>query len=390
MAITTRLSHASDAWSRFWFTPSDPTVLAAIRIVTGIVTLITLFAYGFLTLQELVGEHAWLDLPLRQEQYRETPVPNVPFGWAAAPLSPDTAAGKHPPATRQEQEYIDYFTRRYGVDPRDVREKGDTSWSVWYHVVDPFWMTVIHWAFVLCAVLFTIGLGTRITAVLTWFAVLSYTHRAIASVFGADTMMSVLLLYLMIGPSGAALSVDRWLACWRAKRAGLPAPALQPLVSNTLAVRLIQIHACIIYLAAGVSKLQGFSWWSGQAPWGSIANFEYAPIDFPLYIDFLRGLARTRWLYELLMTVMGLGTLTFEIGYAFLIWRPGFRTLWLWIAVVLHLGIGLFMGLRTFSVLMLAFNLAFVSPATVRWALAALQRLLPGRTIQEKEMVRTA
>src|SRR5580692_7224406 len=120
MAITTRLSHASDAWNRFWFTPSDPTVLAAIRIVTGIVTLITLFAYGF-DLQELVGEHAWLDLPLRQEQYRETPVPNVPFGWPAAPLSPDTAAGKHPPATRQEQEYIDYFTRRYGVDPRDVR-----------------------------------------------------------------------------------------------------------------------------------------------------------------------------------------------------------------------------------------------------------------------------
>ncbi len=270
-----------------------------------------------------------------------------------------------------------------------MSEKGSAVWSVWFHVTDPFWMTVIHWAFVFCSLLFTVGCGTRITGVLTWFAFLSYTQRAISSVFGADVMMSALLLYLIIGPSGAALSVDRWLACLRAKRAGLPPPELRPQVSNTVAVRLIQIHACIIYLAAGISKLQGLSWWTGQAPWGSIANFEYAPVDFPLYIEFMRGLARTRWLYELVMTVTGLGTLAFEIGYAFLIWRPGFRTLWLCMAVGLHLTIGFFMGLRTFGILMLAFNLAFVSPTTVRWALAGLRRALPRRVPNNIEMIAT-
>ena len=251
-------------------------------------------------------------------------------------------------------------------------------------------MNVIHWVFVSFSFLFMIGCGTRITGVLTWFAFLSYTQRAIASIFGADTMMAVLLLYLIIGPSGAALSFDRWFGCWRAKRAGLPPPPLQPMVSSTLAIRLIQVHACIIYLAAGISKLQGFSWWTGQAPWGSIANFEYAPIDYPFYITFLRGLAKTRWLYELVMTVSGLGTLAFKIGYAFLIWRPGFRTVWLWLAVFFHLGIGLFMGLRTFSLLMLAFNLAFVSPDTVRRPWRRYGGHCPGRRLLTKAMLRAA
>ena len=36
--------------------------------------------------------------------------------------------------------------------------------------------------------------------------------------FGMDVMMNICLIYLMIGPSGAALSLDRWLAKGRAQR----------------------------------------------------------------------------------------------------------------------------------------------------------------------------
>jgi hypothetical protein len=82
--------------------------------------------------------------------------------------------------------------------------------------------------------------------------------------------------------------------------------------------------------------------------------------------------------------VGALGTLAFDIGYPFLIWRPAFRTIWLWMAFLLHAGIGMFMGLRTFSILMLAFNLAFVSPETVQWALRKLSpRVLATRGTNE-------
>ncbi len=93
MATSTRLARASDSWNSFWFTPSDPTVLGAIRIVVGIITLLTLMIYG-LDLQELISPNGWMDLPLRQEQYREAPVPDVPFDWAAAPTRPEPTTTK--------------------------------------------------------------------------------------------------------------------------------------------------------------------------------------------------------------------------------------------------------------------------------------------------------
>jgi hypothetical protein len=204
---------------------------------------------------------------------------------------------------------------------------------------------------------------------LTWIGALSYMHRHPAALFGVDTMMNVLLIYLMIGPSGAALSVDRWLQCWWAKRRGLPEPPLAHSMSANLAIRLIQIHICIIYLAAGLSKLQGQAWWLGTAPWGTMANPEYSPMQYPLYIEMLRQVGKTRWGFEIAMALSSLGTLVFEIAYPFVIWRPSLRTLWLWLAVFMHLGIGVFMGLKTFAIMMLAFNMAFLQPETIWWAI---------------------
>jgi len=386
LLVESRLARASASWSRFWFTPADPTVLGAIRILTGLITFYTLVVYCW-DLADIVGPNAWLDLELRREQYRDAPVVRVPFGWNdtnyGPPASEDEKTyqleyikkwGMPPPLpypkTTEEAKGYDEYRARWGIDPRQLMSKGQAIWSVWFHVTDPFWMVVVHGGIMLCSFMFMIGLGTRLTSVLTWVGALSYVHRAPVSVFGVDTMMAVLLLYLMIGPSGAALSVDRLIAKWWARRRGLPVPPLTPSISANLAMRLIQIHACIIYGAAGLAKLQGASWWTGVAPWGTIANFEYAPLQFSIYIDFLEWLAKTRWVFELAMTGGAIGTLVFEIGYPFMIWRPAWRTTWLWMAVLLHLGIGMFMGLRTFSLIMLAFNLAFVSPETVRWALA--------------------
>src|SRR5262249_11626663 len=153
--------------------------------------------------------------------------------------------------------------------------------------------------------LFAIGAAARVTSVLTWFGVISYTQRAPTTVFGMDTMMNILLIYLMIGPSGAALSVDRlirrYVIMWRTLRARRPAPVripVTPLVSANFAIRLIQVHLCIIYLAAGLAKLRGNSWWTGQAVWGTLANPEFSPMHLPLFVGTLRFLCEHRWMWE--------------------------------------------------------------------------------------------
>jgi hypothetical protein len=76
---------------------------------------------------------------------------------------------------------------------------------------------------------------------------------------------------------------------------------------------------------AGLSKLQGQTWWNGTALWLTLGNYEFAPMDLGIYMSFLRFLGRYPWIYDAFMTAGGLFTLTFEIGYTFLIWRPKLR-----------------------------------------------------------------
>jgi hypothetical protein len=128
-----------------------------------------------------------------------------------------------------------------------------------------------------------------------------------------------------------------------------------------------------------LSKLQGRTWWTGEAVWGVLANFDYAPMQqgswyTDLYTEFLVFMSRHETLNYLFITASTMFTLTFEIGFAFLVW--GRRTRWIIIvmAVMLHGGIGLFMGLKTFSMMMLTLVLSFVPPESIRRLLGALAR----------------
>jgi hypothetical protein len=132
-------------------------------------------------------------------------------------------------------------------------------------------------------------------------------------------------------------------------------------------MRLLQVHVCIVYLAAGLSKLLGPAWWNGTAVWSVIANYEFAPMQWPAYNDFLRLLGQNQLVFATILTSACYFTLFFEIGYPFLIWRPATRWLILGMAIVLHALIGLFMGLKTFSLMMLVMNMAFLKPEEARW-----------------------
>src|SRR5262249_28183267 len=142
----------------------------------------------------------------------------------------------------------------------------------------------------------------------------------------------ILLVYLMIGPSGAALSVDRLISRWwtvrQARRHHLPIPMATrpaPRVSANLALRLLQLHLCIIYLVSGLSKLQGSPWWNGTATWTTMAIYEYCPMQIGTYDALLRFLCAHRWLWETFMTGSVAFTLFTEIGFPFLVWNRKMR-----------------------------------------------------------------
>jgi hypothetical protein len=468
------------SWERFWFTAMDPTPLAFIRILSGLVITYTFLAYSF-CLAEMMGPDAWVDLQTRQSQLTDRPIfvgplkggsamiparnaeqrayldkfrqecngvelralglpppenlaqlqyaiqyfHDAPEGMLKVPppayaasqaeairlekfrfqyrldprvnglRAPQTEEEwaylaryverwKQPPPayaeTEAEEQFVNDYREREGLDPRICYSRGTPAWSLFMHVTDPRWMAWVHGAFLLVTVMFTLGLGTRVTAALTWFASLNYIHRNVQIMFGADTMINILLLYLMIGPSGAALSLDRLiLRWWRGADRPLPPPA--PRVSANVAIRLLQIHVCIIYLMAGLAKLQGAAWWNGNALWGVLGNYEFAPMQFALYNDLMRFICRNSLLLDILCVGGCYFTLFFEIGYAFLIWLPRTRWLYLGAAILLHGGIGMFMGLKTFAMLMLVLNMSFLRPEEVHWLLSWFRTPLSPRPL---------
>jgi hypothetical protein len=392
------------AWDRFWFTPADPTILGMIRICCGLVVFYVHLAYSY-DLQTFFGKDAWLNLDMVNNARLQTPWVGPPTGWQ--PLDPQ--AGHTPDELTPEQQA---FILRWGVHPDHVMAWGQPLWSIYFDVTDPTWMWVAHSCILTSIFLFTIGFCTRITSVLTWVGMLCYIQRAPTTLFGMDTIMIVVVLYLMIGPSGAALSVDRLIARYwiirKALRNHLPVPKFAPpapQVSANVALRLLQVHLCIIYAASGLSKLQGAAWWNGWAVWGTMANYEFSPMGLRIYIAFLQFICQHRWLCELVTTGGSYFTLAFEIFFlpcAVFTWlleletlklqgiAPGpggrsdsaikvitrlnhiLRGIMVVSAVLLHTGIALFMGLVTFSLMMLVGVLAFIPAAAVRERLSRL------------------
>jgi hypothetical protein len=259
------------------------------------------------------------------------------------------------------------YMQEWNFDPDQVYRRGGYYWSVWFHVTDPTWMVITHVGILVVMLMFAVGFCTRVTSVLTWLAALSYIQRSPITLFGVDTMMNVLLIYLMVGPSGEALSVDRWLAHWwktrKARSAGKAAPpwtAPAPSVSANFAIRMIQVHFCIIYLASGTTKLMGGNWWNGTAVYYTMANYEFAPLRRAYYLSFMHWLAENRWLWEIVITAGSFGTLALEIGLPFLVWQKRFRPVMVACSMMLHVSIALFMGLVAFSLLMATMVLSFI------------------------------
>ncbi len=325
------------AWDRFWFTPQAPHTLALVRILGGAMLLYTHLVWT-LNLDAFLGPHAW--------------------------LTRDTVA-------------------RMNQTP-DGRIH---AWSYLAWTDSPAVIWPLHVAALVVLAMLTVGLFTRVTSVLALVIALSYCHRLTGSLFGLDQINAFIAMYLVVGPAGAVWSVDRWLAnrglpvSRQPDRRGL-APPPGPAVTTNIAIRLLQLHMCVIYLFGGISKMRGNEWWDGTALWFGLANLEYQSLDMTWTVH-------APWLLALLTHI----TVFWETFYCVLIWPKLTRPICLALAVLVHLGIGLCLGMWTFGLAMLIGNLAFVPPETVRavvtWLCWPIARLVGQHDPKQTEVMRS-
>ncbi len=286
------------AWNRFWFTPTDPATLCFIRVLAGAMLFYTHLVWS-LDLQAFLGQEGWLP--------------------------------------------VDFI--------RGLQGQQWSVWSVFFWVHEPWQLWCIHIFALLVFFCLMLGLFSRTTATLGFLLAVSYAHRVSpGAFFGLDKVNCMLALYLMLGPCGARYSLDRI----RRLRRGDATPA-KPSTSANLAIRLIQLHLCVIYLFSGLAKLLGENWQAGSAVWWSLANLEYQSID----MTWMAG-------WPVLIALATHLTVFWELFYCCLVWNRFSRPLVLWTAVAIHSGIALFMGMITFGLAMLIANVSFLAPTTVR------------------------
>lgn len=292
-----------DAWTTFWFAPLDPLSLGVCRLLVGSMMVYSHLVWG-LDLEGFFGPEGWHSVEAMQTFFADDWLPSL---W-------------------------------------------------WY--VPPEHLRSVHLFCTLPLVLFALGIFTPLSSVLALAITISSSNRAPLANYGMDQFLVMLALYLTIGGSGARFSIDSW---WRNRRS--PQEQGRTVASSRarLATRLIQVHYCVIYYFAGLSKLQGDAWWTGEAVWMAFANLEYQSID-------MTWLARYPWVTQIATH----GTVLWELSFPFLVWNRSLRPIVLAVGIAMHAGIGLCMGMITFGLIAIFGYLAFVPPEAMQRVLSAL------------------
>jgi hypothetical protein len=249
----------------------------------------------------------------------------------------------------------DFMGRDAWLDLNTIRRlhADDWTWS-WLYYTDSLGVIVAHEVIAMVAGLaMMVGLATRISIPLAWWMTLMVCHRMTGALFGLDQIVMMLSMYLMLSNCGSVWSVDAWLR--ERKRQSWWLPTAEPAISNNLATRLIQLHLCAIYLFGGLSKLRGEMWWDGSALWYAVVNYEYQSLD-------LTWLGNMRFVIAALTT----GTVIWETFYCALVWPRLTRPLVLAMALFVHGGIAIGLGMITFGTIMMLANLSFIQPAVVQ------------------------
>ncbi|HEY2415030.1 MAG TPA: hypothetical protein VGI40_22490 [Pirellulaceae bacterium] len=297
-------------WNRFWFTPAEALPCSVLRIAVGL-----LAVAHFLAMGPRLGVWFANDGALTSAAVKR--ILELPGGGGAT---------FHP-------SYLNYFSAGTGL-------------------------YVVHAAAVIVSLAFAFGFLTRASGVLTLVALLAYVHRVPEVAGDVEPVLSFMIAYLVIAPSGALLSVDQRLfgSSKKSSIGLLLAGSAEPSLAANISLRLIQVHVAMFYAMMGLSKLYGDAWWQGGAVWMVLAQTESRVIDATVF-------RRMGQIGEYLLNFAAHLIVYFELAFGILIWTRIGRPVLLALSLIVWPIIILATGQLLFGLAMLAANLAFVSPA---------------------------
>ena len=291
-----------NAWERFWFSPRQTSTLALVRIAFGLVVL------------------AW-----------------------TLTVAHDAGA----------------FFGDDGIVPGALGTRG-ASWTLLDVWSGDAAVTLLLIVLACAGVCLIVGQSTRLSALVVFLAIASLERRDPFAFNSGDGLLRIIAFYLMLAPSGASLSIDRWR---RARAALWDFPARAP-----WALRLMQVQLSVVYLSGLWAKLSGPTWNDGTAVSYAVRLEDLARFDMP------HAIATS----ELAVSLLTYGTLAIEAAIGILVWNRRLRPWVLGLGAAFHIGIDLTIRVGFFSYAILVLYLAFLSPAVAGAGILQLEETASG------------
>lgn len=232
----------------------------------------------------------------------------------------------------------------------------------WFFWPDAY-VGFVHMILIILLFLATLGLTSRPLLLLTWILHQGILNRNYAILFGADVIGSLFLFYLCFTKCCDFFSVKNYFL----KYPNEEKTPTQQISISTVFVRLMQVQICTIYMYTGFEKLKGNTWWDGTALWTVFANPQFSQYDF----TFLRRV-------PLFFAVGTFLSILFEIYFPAMMMNKSLRKYWLVAGILFHLGIGMLLGLMTFSFVMVSTYVLFIQSESVIFALEKVKLFLWG------------
>jgi hypothetical protein len=293
-------------WTRFWFSPVDPVGLHGLRFLAGLLFLAWLLpAAG--NVENYFGPQGWFDKEAAAEASRLPDSPPQLQSWSILELA--------------------------GSDSRALR--------------------AVYWSSIGVLALFTLGIFPRVTAVLTWAVVTSFTANP-ALDLDAYALFHILALYLMVG----------YLLLGRNGRR-------VPGVGANVALRLLQVHLAVVFVTSGLHKLQFGEWWAGVALWYPLhPPFQTTPASARLH-------ASDAEFYLGMLSVAAYLAMAWQLGFPFFAWRRRWRPVLVGGALVGWLATALLFRLPLLGPALFIASLSYLLPDEWRWLISWPARLVP-------------
>lgn len=246
------------------------------------------------------------------------------------------------------KDFITFYNNRAFI----FDNQGIVSYETYQDIVRYYQLKLLHIDFnnpnnvllfcflgIITSCTFLMGILPRISAVLLFFLLFIFKFRNIYLLDGGDNIITALLpFFFFIQSNSLCKGYNTIMEKWKLTSNYY----LQKLTHYCTLGILIQI--CIVYFFAGLHKLQGDVWLDGTALYYILNSSDFSAYAINEYLTS----------FPFIVYSMTWFTIAFQLLFPLLVWFNKTRLSMLFLGILLHLGILIFMRIDNFSFIMLA------------------------------------